>query len=155
MSLELQTHKSIFRSTSSLRCHQNKIKRHIKHKMFYTELLMFSYKLVHFSVLLIFIRGSSSPPDSGSQPQKSSGWMPLSLTSRIWPNKVKSSQVAQSCPILCDPMDYSLPGSSVHGIFQARVLEWVAISFSRGSSRPRDRTWVSSIADRYFTIWTT
>ena len=49
-----------------------------------------------------------------------------------------TSEVAQSCPILCDPMDCSLPGSSIHGIFQARVLEWVAISFARGSSRPRD-----------------
>ena len=48
------------------------------------------------------------------------------------------SEVAQSCPTLCDPMDCSLPGSSVHGIFQARILEWVAISFSRRSSRPRD-----------------
>ena len=49
--------------------------------------------------------------------------------------KVKSeSEVAQSCPTLCDPMDCSLPGSSLHGILQARVLEWVAISFSRGSS---------------------
>ena len=45
------------------------------------------------------------------------------------------SEVAQSCPTLRDPMDYILPGSSVHGIFQGRVLEWVAISFSRGSSR--------------------
>ena len=44
------------------------------------------------------------------------------------------SEVAQSCLTLCDPMDCSLPGFSVHGIFQARVLEWVAISFSRGSS---------------------
>ena len=52
-------------------------------------------------------------------------------------------------------MDCSLPGSSVHGIFQARVLEWVAISFSRGSSQPRDQTQVSSIADRYFTVWAT
>ena len=48
------------------------------------------------------------------------------------------SEVAQSCPTLCDPMDCSPPGSSVHGIFQARILEWVAISFSRGSSPPRD-----------------
>ena len=47
---------------------------------------------------------------------------------------------------LCDLMGYSLPGSSVHGIFQARILEWVAISFSRRSSRPRDRTWVSCIS---------
>ena len=45
---------------------------------------------------------------------------------------------AQSCPTLCDPMDYSPPGSSVHGILQARILEWVAISSSRGSSQPRD-----------------
>ena len=49
----------------------------------------------------------------------------------------------------------SLPGSSVHGIFQARGLEWIAISFSRGSSRPRDRSWVSSITDRPFTVWAT
>ena len=48
--------------------------------------------------------------------------------------KVKESEVAQSCPTPRDPMDCSLPGSSVHGIFQTRVLEWIAISFSRGSS---------------------
>ena len=47
-------------------------------------------------------------------------------------NKVKESEAAQLCPTLCNPTDYSLPGSSVHRIFQARVLEWVAISFSRG-----------------------
>ena len=48
--------------------------------------------------------------------------------------------VAQLCPTLCDPVDCSPPGSSVHGAFQARILEWVAISFSKGSSLPRDRT---------------
>ena len=53
--------------------------------------------------------------------------------------------VAQSCLTLCGPMDYSLPGSSVHGILQARILEWVAILFSRGSSQPRVWTWVSHI----------
>ena len=63
----------------------------------------------------------------------------------------RESEVTQSCPTLCDPMDCSLPDFSVHGIFQARVLEWVAISFSRGSSRPRDRTQVSRIAGRCFT----
>ena len=52
---------------------------------------------------------------------------------------------AQSCPTLCDPMDCSPPDSSVHGILQARILEWVAISFSRGSSQPRDWTRVSCI----------
>ena len=51
-----------------------------------------------------------------------------------------------SCGQLCSSMDCSLPGSTVHGIFQARLLEWVAISFSRGSFRPRDQTWVSHIA---------
>ena len=65
------------------------------------------------------------------------------------------SEVAQSCPTLCDPVDYSLPGSSVHGILQARILEWVAISFSRGSSRSRDQNQVSRIADRFFTDWAT
>ena len=65
------------------------------------------------------------------------------------------SEVAQPCPTLCDPMDCSLPGSSVHGIFQAIVLEWIAISFSRGSSQPRDRTQVSRIVDRHFTVWAT
>ena len=65
------------------------------------------------------------------------------------------SEVTQSCPTLCDPTDYSPLGSSIHGIFQARVLEWVAISFSRGSSQPRDRTWVSRIVGRCFTIGAT
>ena len=63
------------------------------------------------------------------------------------------SEVAQSCPTLCDPMDCNLPGSSVHGMFQARILEWV--SFSRRSSRPRDWTHVSHIVGRRFTIWAT
>ena len=52
-------------------------------------------------------------------------------------------------------MDHSLPSFSIHGIFQARVLEWVAISFSRGSAQPRDRTQVSRIVGRRFTIWAT
>ena len=52
-------------------------------------------------------------------------------------------------------MDSSLPGSAIHGIFQARILEWAAISFSRRYSQPRDRTWVFGIADRCFTVWAT
>jgi len=67
----------------------------------------------------------------------------------------KASEVAQSCPTLCDPMDCSPLGSSVRGIFQERVLECVAISFSRGSSWPRDQTQVSHIAGRCFTVWAT
>ena len=64
----------------------------------------------------------------------------------MW-NEVK---VAQSCLTVCDPMDYI-----VHGILQARILEWVAIPFSRGSSQPRDRTQVSCIAGGFFTSWAT
>ena len=56
------------------------------------------------------------------------------------------AQSLQSCLILCDPMDCSPPGSSVHGIFQARILEWVALPFSGGSSQPRDRTHISCIS---------
>ena len=67
--------------------------------------------------------------------------------------KVKKVLAAQSCPTLCDPMDCSLPGSSVQGILQARILWWVAMFFSRGSSQPRDWTQVSCIPGRFFTNW--
>ena len=63
--------------------------------------------------------------------------------------------VTQLCPTFCNLMDGSRPGSSVHGILQARTLEWVAIPFSKGSSWPRDGTRVSCIAGRFFIIWTT
>ena len=65
------------------------------------------------------------------------------------------SEVAQSCPILCDPIHCSLSGCSVHGIFQAIVLGWISISFSRGSSQPRARIRVSCIVDRRFSVWAT
>ena len=65
------------------------------------------------------------------------------------------SEVAQSCLTLCDPMDCKPPGSSIHGIFQARVLEWVAISSSRGLFWPRDWIQVSLTAGRRFTVWAT
>ena len=74
---------------------------------------------------------------------------------KMWLNTITWSEVAQSCPTLCNPTDCSLPGSCVHGIFPARVLEWTAISFSRGSSWPKDRTRVSRIVDRCFTVWIT
>ena len=66
-----------------------------------------------------------------------------SYYSGIYYVKVK---VGQLCATLCDPMDYT-----VHGILQARILEWIAFPFSRGSSQPRDRTQVSSIEGRFFT----
>ena len=64
------------------------------------------------------------------------------------------SELSQSCPKLCDPMDCNLPGSSIHGIFQARILQWVAFSYSRESSPPTDRTHISvspALAGRFFT----
>ena len=70
-------------------------------------------------------------------------------------NLNESVFVTQLYLTLCNPMEYSLPGSSVHGILQARILEWVTIPFSRGSSWPRDRTQVSCITVGYFTVWTT
>ena len=70
-------------------------------------------------------------------------------------NTESESEVAQLCPTLWDPVDCSLLGSSLHGIPQARTLEWVAISFSRGASQPRDRTRVSCTAGRRFNLWAT
>ena len=103
----------------------------------------------------------------GSTTQRSAGWMWEELTglgvappsSRAWnghllgllglvPRVKVTILVTQSCPTLCDPMDCSPPGSSVHGILQARLLEWVAMSFSRESSWFRDQAWVSCIAGR-------
>ena len=63
-----------------------------------------------------------------------------------------SVSVTQTSSTVCDPMDCSPAGSPVHGILQARILEWIAIPFSRGSSQPRDRTKVSHTAGRFFTI---
>ena len=67
----------------------------------------------------------------------------------------RHANLLQSCPTLWDFMDYSPLGSSVHGISQARILKWVATSSSRGSSWSRDQTQVSSIANKFFSIWTT
>ena len=68
----------------------------------------------------------------------------------IFPRPQDEVKVAQSCLTLCDPMD-----SSVHGILEARILEWVAFPFSRGSSQPRDQTQISHTAGRFFTSWAT
>ena len=75
-------------------------------------------------------------------------WAPQPTAQRS--TERKKSGVAQSCPTLCDPMDCSPPGFSIHRISQARILEWVAISFSRRSSRPGDLTRVSCIVGRCF-----
>ena len=83
--------------------------------------------------------------------EKSIHWLTWLVSS--FSDWLKWSEVAQSCPTLCDPTDCSLPGFSVHGIFQARVLKWVAFSFSRGSPPPSDQTRVSCMGGRCFTHW--
>ena len=64
----------------------------------------------------------------------------------VKPSPCMRAKLLQSCPTFCDPMDCSLPGSSIHGIFQAKILECIAMPFSRGSSWPRDRTYVSYVS---------
>ena len=91
-----------------------------------------------------------APPSLGFSRQEHWSGGPLPS-----PMHKSESEVAQSCPTLCNPVDCSLPGSSLHEILQARILEWVAISFSRGSSWCRDWTQVSGIAGRCFNLWAT
>ena len=137
------------------------------------EKKLVSYSCLQYSCTSIFLpeksHGQRSLVGYSSKVHKGSGtteWLskhapPTSKTvteKRPLSSYIESeseSEVAQSCPTLCDPVDCSLPGFSVHGIFQARVPEWVAISFSRGSSRPRDRTPDSHILGRSFTLWAT
>ena len=84
---------------------------------------------------------------------------PLSSSFPPAPNpsqhQVSLGEVTQSCLTLCDPVDCDLLGFSVHGILEARILEWIAISFPRGSSQPRDQTQVSRIGGRRFNLWAT
>ena len=82
-------------------------------------------------------------------------WSHNALCKSGWVHFSIESEAAQSCLTLCDPVDCGLPGFSIYGILQARILEWVTISFSRGSSRPRDRTQVSHIGGRCFNLWAT
>ena len=106
-------------------------------------LLMLLHRHLVNSFLLLYISHHLTKPD---------WWIvrlfPLFI---LWKWKCYHSVVSDSC----NPMDCSPPGSSVHGISQARILEWVAIPFSRGSSWPRDWTYVSCIAGRFFTVWAT
>ena len=78
---------------------------------------------------------------------------PLLWFSNFFLKKKVKVLVIQCCPTLCDPMDWNPLSSSVHGILQAWILEWVASLFSGGSFRPRSQTWVSSTTGRFFTVW--
>ena len=99
---------------------------------FFTEVI---WTKINCFTLLIFLGQNSEAPMCFA-------WLVLCL-------------VTQSCLTLCDPMDCSPPGSSVHGILQARILEWVAMPSSGESSQPRDQIQVSRIAGRCFTLWAT
>ena len=110
-------------------------------------------------VAISFSRGSSRPrvkPASSELPALAGGLFTTTITwealTQLCVCVCVCVLVAQSCPFLCNPMDCSPPGSSIHGILQARILKWVAISFSRGSSQPRDQTQVSRIAGRRFNL---
>ena len=111
------------------------------------------HEIFHVSILewvaMPFSRGSPQPRDQTQSPALQADSLPSEPPMCL--KKVKLLSHVR----LCDLMDCSLLGSSVHGIFQARILEWVAIFFSRGSSRPRDWTQVSRIAGTHFTICTT
>ena len=98
-------------------------------------------------------RFNCNSPKLEATQMSTDGWIDKQIM--IEPYNSIDSEVAQPCPTLCDPVDSSQPGSPVHVIFQARILEWIAISFSRGSSWSRDRTQVSCIVGRRFTVWAT
>ena len=116
---------------------------------------------IPYSLLILFSISHSWRRKCQSRPVflpgKSHGWRSLVGYCPFHSNlKVKVKVlVAQLCLSFWDPADCSPPGSTVHGILQARILEWVAIPFSRGSSQPRDRTWVFCIVGGLFLIWAT
>ena len=120
-------------------------KGHIKHGYVSHILIWFTFK----SEIRSYSKGLSRE-----------GWLDLFCDFKRYIELVKRllvvELVAQLCQTLfCNPMDYSVPGSSVHGILQARMLEWIAISYSRVSSPPRYWIWVSHVVGRFFTIWAT
>ena len=108
-------------------------------------LLMFSKNPVHVPVLV---------PDTCLLRMDSFSWRPSLWSTNIGTqhgvHTLSEVKITQSCPTLCDPMGYT-----VHGILQVRILEWVAVPFSRRSSQPRDWTQVSCIVGWFFTSWAT
>ena len=103
----------------------------------------------------IRLLGSSHPPSfcfvSRSRITRTEGHSPhlvshMQVLGGVWRNVKTCCAHSHLCPTLCDPMDYSLTGSSVHGVLQARILEWVAIFFSRWFSPPRDQTHISQVS---------
>ena len=103
-------------------------------------------------LVALYVTTSSFPSFLLLPPPSFPSFFPFSFASFLFSLLKRKMLVAQLCPTLCHPMDCSPPGPSVHGIHQARVLERVAMPFSRGSSQSRDQTQVSFIAGRFSTI---
>ena len=127
------------------------------HQSYSTPVLVFDWlrETVYFSSQI-------NSQSNGCEGAESFPWLSTTGSHRHIPRNISSSLVervkvwvTQSWPTLCDPTDCSLQGSSVHGILQARTLEWVAMPSSRGSSQPRDPAWVSHSVGRFFTLWAT
>ena len=106
----------------------------------------------HFRKGTLLLLGNTMVNDTGKQNPTS--WF-LKARQHLINSAWMHAQLFRSCPTLWDPMDCSLPRSSVLGILQARILEWLAMLFARGPSWPRDRTWVSCITGIFFTDWAT
>ena len=110
-------------------------------------------------VAIPFCRGSSQPRDWTQVSHNAGGfftsWVTREALNKSSLNFLMLGLVTESCLTLCDSMDCRPPGSSVHGALQARILEWVTMPSSRGSSQPKDWTQVSCITGRFFTIWAT
>ena len=101
------------------------------------------------------LQADSLPLDPPGKPKIPHVVEKVSLCATIRESVKWKVKVIQSCLTLCNHMNCSPPGSSVHGILQATILEWVVVPFSRGSSQPRDWTQVSCIAGGFFTVWAT
>ena len=94
-------------------------------------------------------------PASLTSPALAGWFFTTSTTGKLFLDHEYGCESCSAMCTLCNPVDYSLPGSSVHRILQVRILEWIAIPFSRGSTQLRDQIWVSYIAGRFLTIWAT
>ena len=110
---------------------------------FVTNILVFFFFSPHPGISVIFLE-NAAPRDRNEH---------TLILGKLLLMFLGDMLVAQLCLTLCDPMDSSLLVSFVHGIPQTRILEWIAIPFSRGPPQPRDQTWFSGIAGRFFTIW--
>ena len=156
--LKLMSIESVVPSNHLILCHPLLLQPSI-----FPSIRVFSYE----SVLTTGGQSIGVSASASVLPMNIQDWFPLGLIGLIslqskWLSRVFSSTTIRKLALsllygltLCNFMDHSLPGSSVHGVLQARILEWVAILFSKGCSQPRYQTWVSCTAGKFFIIWIT